>query len=228
MPSPRTPKPKKVLTERDVIQAWQKGQRQMAIAAGMIVTPAARDAAKARKIELTDEKAKPVAPPSAITSTTATASTSTGVLVIGSDHGGYTLKEQLKDFLRSLGVRYEDVGTFNETPVDYPDIAELIAQKVAAGAAQRGIVIDGAGVGSAIAANKIPGVRAAACYDAYTARNSREHNNANVLSLGSRNLGIDIAKEIVKTWLETGFGGGRHLKRLEKILALEQKYSRPV
>lgn len=226
MPSPRTQKTKKVLTERDVIQAWQKGQRQLTIAAGMIVTPAAKDAAKARKMELVDEKAKPAAPASLIPSATPTAPSFSGVLVIGSDHGGYALKEQLKDFLRSLGVRCEDVGTFDEAPVDYPDIAELVAQKVASGAAQRGIVIDGAGVGSAIAANKIPGVRAAACYDTYTARNSREHNNANVLSLGSRNSGIDIVKEIVKVWLETGFGGGRHLKRIEKILALEHKYSR--
>jgi ribose 5-phosphate isomerase B len=200
----------------------------MAVASGVIVTPAARDAAKARKMELIDEKAKPAAPASALASATPAVPFQSGILVIGSDHGGYALKEQLKDFLRSLGVRCEDLGTFNETPVDYPDIAELIGQKVAAGTAQRGIVIDGAGVGSAIAANKIPGVRAAACYDTYTARNSREHNNANVLSLGSRNLGIDIAKEIVKTWLETGFGGGRHLKRIEKILALEQKYSRPL
>src|SRR5262245_25272879 len=188
MPSPSTQKTKKVLTERDVIQAWQKGQRQLAIAAGMIVTPAAKDAAKARKIELIDEKAKAAAPAPTVVSATPAVPFQSGVLVIGSDHGGYALKEQLKDFLRSLGVRCEDVGTVNETSVDYPDIAELIAQKVAGGAAQRGIVIDGAGVGSAIAANKIPGVRAAACYDTYTARNSREHNNANVLALGSRNL----------------------------------------
>ncbi len=226
MPAPRTEKPKKVLTERDVIHAWQKGQTQLLLAAGMIVTPAAKDVARARKIALLDETAKA---PSAASAPAAipTAPAQSGLLVIGADHGGYALKEQLKDFLRSLGLRFEDAGTFSEAPVDYPDIAELVAQKVASGAAQRGIVIDGAGVGSAMAANKIPGVRAAACYDTYTARNSREHNNANVLSLGSRNLGIDIAKEIVKIWLETGFGGGRHLKRVEKIIALEQKYSRP-
>ena len=224
MPSARPQKTKKVLTERDVLDAWQKGQKQLVIATGMIVTPAAKDAARARKMELREASSTAVKPAAAAPAPIAPAHP--GVLVIGADHGGYALKEQLKDYLRGLGIRYEDVGTFNETPADYADIAELVAQKVATGAAQRGIVIDGAGVGSAIAANKIPGVRAAACYDTYTARNSREHNNTNVLSLGSRNLGVDIAKEIVKVWLETGFGGGRHLKRVEKISAIEQKYSR--
>ncbi len=226
MPSSRSEKAKKVLTERDVIQAWQKGERQLVLAAGIIVTPAAKDAAKARKMALIDESAKLSAATSPAKPATPTASGQAGLLVIGSDHGGYTLKEQLKDFLRGLSIRFEDVGTFSEAPVDYPDIAELVAQRVASGGAQRGLVIDGAGVGSAIAANKIPGVRAAACYDTYTARNSREHNNTNVLALGSRNLGIDIAKEIVKVWLETGFGGGRHGKRVERIIAIEQKYSR--
>ncbi|MCK6559284.1 ribose 5-phosphate isomerase B [candidate division KSB1 bacterium] len=146
------------------------------------------------------------------------------LVFIGSDHAGYQFKEQIKSWLRELGYRHEDVGTFSEAPVDYPDIAELVAQKVAAKPELRGIIIDGAGIGAAIAANKVPGVRAAACFDPYTTRNSREHNNTNVLCLGSRNLGIDIAKEIVKIWLATGFGGGRHLRRVEKITALEQKY----
>ncbi|NUO82474.1 ribose 5-phosphate isomerase B [candidate division KSB1 bacterium] len=218
-------KPKRVITERDVLQAWQERKTQLLVPAGVLITPAARDAAKAKKIALlnpSQEKTQAEIPAQSSVPLPA----STGVIVIGSDHGGYALKEQLKDYLRSLGYRHEDVGTFSEAAVDYPDIAELVAQKVANGSAPCGIVIDGAGVGSAIAANKIPGVRAAACYDTYTAKNSREHNNANVLSLGSRNLGIDIAKEIVKVWLATGFGGGRHLKRVEKILALEQKYFR--
>lgn len=221
---PSSNKPKRVLTERDVIQAWQERKTQLSVPGGVLITPAARDMARVKKIALVNpsqEKPQteaPKAPPST--------PASAGVIALGSDHGGYALKEQLKDHLRSLGYRYEDVGTFSEAPVDYADIAELVAQKVASGAATRGIVIDGAGVGSAMAANKIPGVRAAACYDSYTAKNSREHNNANVLSLGSRNTGIDVAKEIVRVWLETGFGGGRHLARVEKIMALEQKYFR--
>ena len=222
MPSPSN-KPKRVITERDVIQAWQERKTQLLVPADVLITPAARDAAKAKKIALVNpSQEKTQAEVAAKTSAPIPAAT--GVIVIGSDHGGYALKEQLKDYIRGLGFRFEDVGTFSEAPVDYPDIAELVAQNVANSAATRGIVIDGAGVGSAIAANKIPGVRAAACYDTYSAKNSREHNNANVLALGSRNIGIDIVKEIVKVWLETGFGGGRHLKRVEKIIALEQKY----
>lgn len=213
-------KTKQVLTERDVLQAWQQRQRQINVAAGVIITPAARDAARARGITFLDAaaaatpQASPAPPPSA----------SPLLVFIGSDHAGYQFKEQIKSWLRELGYRHEDVGTFSEAPVDYPDIAELVAQKVAAKPELRGIIIDGAGIGAAIAANKVPGVRAAACFDPYTTRNSREHNNTNVLCLGSRNLGIDIAKEIVKIWLATGFGGGRHLRRVEKITALEQKY----
>ncbi len=213
-------KTKQVLTERDVLQAWQQRQRQINVAAGVIITPAARDAARARGITFLDAavattpQASPAPPPSA----------SPLLVFIGSDHAGYQFKEQIKSWLRELGYRHEDVGTFSEAPVDYPDIAELVAQKVAAKPELRGILIDGAGIGSAIAANKVPGVRAAACFDPYTTRNSREHNNTNVLCLGSRNLGIDIAKEIVKIWLATGFGGGRHVRRVEKITALEQKY----
>jgi ribose 5-phosphate isomerase B len=218
-------KTKRVITERDIVQAWQERKTQLLVPAGVLITPAARDAARAKKIALVNPSQEKTQAEAAAKAT-ASISASAGLVVIGSDHGGYALKEQLKDYLRSLGFRYEDVGTFSEAPVDYPDIAESVAQKVASDTAARGIVIDGAGVGSAIAANKIPGVRAAACYDTYTAKNSREHNNANVLSLGSRNLGIDIAKAIVKVWLETGFGGGRHLPRVEKIIALERKYLR--
>lgn len=223
MPTPSN-KPKRVITERDIVQAWQERKTQLLIPAGVLLTPAARDAARVKKIALVDASSTEKKQTQVVSQTPMSIPTSAGVIAIGSDHGGYALKEQLKDYLRSLGYRYDDIGTFSETPVDYPDIAELVAQKVANGAATRGIVIDGAGVGSAMAANKIPGVRAAACYDTYTAKNSREHNNANVLSLGSRNLGIDIVKEIVRVWLETGFGGGRHLARVEKIIALERKY----
>ena len=214
---------KQVLTERDILQAGQEKKSQLVVPIGMLITPAARDAAKVRKIELrregeAEKKIAPTAPPVPI------APPSSGTIAIGADHGGYALKEQIKIYLRELGYHFQDLGTFSEAPVDYPDVAEAVATEVAHGKSARGILIDGAGIGSAIAANKIPGVRAANCHDLYTARNSREHNNANVLTLGSRNLGIDIVKEIVQVWLATGFGGGRHLKRVEKIIALEQKF----
>lgn len=221
MPVAPSRKSKQVLTERDILQAWKERKTQIIVPTGALVTPAARDAAKVRKIALISaaSQAAPAETPAAI-------SEKPQLVVIGSDHAGYQLKEQIKTHLRDLGYRYEDVGAFSEASVDYPDIAELVAQRVAGQASLRGIIIDGAGIGSTIAANKVPGIRAAACFDTYTTRNSREHNNTNVLCLGSRNLGSDIAKEIVTVWLATGFGGGRHQRRIEKIAALEQKYLR--
>ena len=218
-------KEKQVLTERDIIVAWQAGKKTVSVRTGVLITPAARDAAKAKGINLAIGDQPKVAVPEGASLSAVPASPALPV-AIGSDHGGYQLKEQLKDYLRSHNIRFEDVGTFSESPVDYPDTAELVANKVAGGSAQLGIIIDGAGAGSAITANKIPGIRAAACYDTYTARNSREHNNANILTLGSRNTGIDIAKEIVQAWLNTGFGGGRHLQRVKKILEIEKKHLR--
>jgi ribose 5-phosphate isomerase B len=214
---------KQVLTERDILQAWREKKSQLVVPVGILITPAARDAAKIRKIELRREgetaKSAPVSAP-----VTPVVPQTGGVIAIGADHGGYGLKEQMKTYLRELGYHFQDFGTFSESPVDYPDVAEAVATAVASGKAWRGIIIDGAGIGSAMAANKIPGVLAANCHDLYTARNSREHNNANVLTLGSRNLGIDIVKGIVQVWLATGFGGGRHLRRVEKIGALEKKF----
>jgi ribose 5-phosphate isomerase B len=148
-------------------------------------------------------------------------------IALGSDHGGYNLKENLKGFLTELGYPVLDCGTNDsKTSVDYPDFALAVARLVAEGKAFRGIMVDGAGIGSCMAANKVPGVRAALCYDHATAVNSREHNNANVLTLGAGLIGENLAKQIVKTWLETGFGGGRHQKRVDKISAIERQYSR--
>lgn len=149
-------------------------------------------------------------------------------VVIGSDHGGYELKKELVGLLRELGHEAVDFGTHSTEAVDYPDIAALVATAVAQepGGQTVGIMIDGAGVGSAMTANKVPGVRAAACYDVYTARNSREHNMANVLTLGSRNTGVDVAREIVKMWLATPFGGPRHGRRVEKISQVERRFLR--
>ena len=143
-------------------------------------------------------------------------------VVLGADHGGYELKEFLKRFLLESGYEARDLGTDSTASVDYPDFAGAVAQAVASGAAWRGIVIDSAGIGSAMAANKVPGVRAAQCYDRATARNSREHNDANVLSLGARLLTPEQAREIVRVWLETDFAGGRHQRRVDKITAIER------
>jgi ribose 5-phosphate isomerase B len=145
-------------------------------------------------------------------------------VAIGADHGGYELKETLKKNLAELGYEVIDVGTNSEEAVDYPDFAHEVALNVKNGKAWRGIVIDGAGIGSCMVANKVPGVRAGMAYDLSSAVNSREHNDANVLTLGAGLIGVNLARQIMKTWLSTEFGGGRHGKRVEKIVQVEQRY----
>jgi len=146
------------------------------------------------------------------------------MIAIASDHGGFQLKETLKPYLQELGFGILDCGPSNKNPVDYPDYALAVAQAVSTGKAWRGIMIDGAGIGSCMAANKVPGIRASMCYDISTASNAREHNDANVLTLGAGLLGENLAKQIVKTWLTTEFGGGRHQKRVDKIISIERQY----
>jgi ribose 5-phosphate isomerase B len=145
-------------------------------------------------------------------------------LAMGADHGGFHLKERLAADLRDQGYTVRDCGTRSTDPVDYPDIAHAVAEKVATGECQLGIVIDGAGIGSAMAANKVPGIRAATCWDVSSARNSREHNHANVLALGAGLLGENLAREIVVAWLATSPGAARHARRVAKIGQLEARY----
>jgi ribose 5-phosphate isomerase B len=136
------------------------------------------------------------------------------------------MKEELKKFLTELGHRVHDFGTNSDSAVDYPDFAHAVARAVSDGSAEVGIVIDGAGVGSAMTANKVPGVRAAACYSVEVARNSREHNGANVLTLGSKTITNDQMREIVRAWLSTDLTEDRHRKRVGKIDAIERQYQR--
>jgi len=143
------------------------------------------------------------------------------IVAVGADHGGFPMKEALKGLLAELGCEVLDVGTHSADAVDYPDFAVAVARAVAEGRAWRGIMVDGAGIGSAMAANKVRGVRAALCYDLTTAANAREHNNANVLTLGGTLIGQRLAGDIVRAFLTTGFGGGRHAGRVAKIDALD-------
>jgi ribose 5-phosphate isomerase B len=145
-------------------------------------------------------------------------------IILGADHGGFELKEDLKLFLKEAGYVFVDFGTHSLEPVDYPDIALLVAEAVASNPQSLGILVDGAGIGSAIVANKVPGIRAAVCNDLFTARNSKEHNDANVLALGGRVIGKGLAREIVSTWLSCNFFGIRHAKRIRKILDIERRY----
>lgn len=143
------------------------------------------------------------------------------IIAIGADHGGVSMKEMLSLHLSNQGYEIIDCGTNSKDSVDYPDFAKKVGEKITQAKAWRGIMIDGAGIGSCMAANKIDGVRAAMCYDISTANNAREHNNANLLTLGAGLIGNSLAKQIVDTFLSTEFGGGRHAKRVNKIMTME-------
>jgi len=143
-------------------------------------------------------------------------------VIIGSDHGGLALKNEIKDYVAELGHEVVDVGTNSNQSVDYPDFGKLVAEKVAAGEAEQGILVCGTGIGMSITANKVKGIRAALCTDCFMAEMARRHNDANVLVLGGRVLGGELAKKIVHEYLTTDFEGGRHARRLEKIAGLEK------
>jgi ribose 5-phosphate isomerase B len=189
---------------------------ELRVPIGTLVTPSAREVAGdrgVRIVELPEDQISALAPPDK-------------TVALGADHGGYLLKEALKPILEGLGLEVRDVGVYDEKPADYPDLALKVAELVASGTAARGVAIDGAGIGSCMAANKVPGVRAALCYDKASARNSREHNDSNVLTLGARLLTQTQAEEVLRTWVATPFAGGRHQARVQKILDIERKYSR--
>jgi len=210
---------KRLITERDVSEVWRHGKSEIVVSDKTIITPAAADAAAARQIRFVTPAPEPHSNPPH-------KQLQQQRVILGADHGGFELKEFLKQHLETLGVHVADVGTHSRDSVDYPDFALAVAEKVASEPGTFGIIVDGAGVGSAIAANKVPGIRAATCNDVYTARNSRLHNDANILALGSRVIGVDVAKDIVDIWLESRFEGGRHQKRVDKIVAIETKYQR--
>jgi ribose 5-phosphate isomerase B len=200
---------RKVITNQEIPESGE-----LRVAAGTLVTPSARDLARERGVAIVEvpaDQLNQAAPPDK-------------TIAIGSDHGGFRLKERLKPILAEMGLEVRDVGVTHEAPVDYPDIAVQVAELVAGGVARRGVIIDGAGIGSAIVANKVPGVRAALCYDKASARNSREHNDSNILTLGGRLLTETQAEDVLRTWLTTPFAGGRHAARVEKITAIERKY----
>lgn len=202
---------KLVITEDDV-RGLERGA-VLRIAAGARLTPLAADIVNDRGIELVRRAPR-------------AGSSSHKAIAVGADHGGFAMKEELKSFLSSLGHRVNDFGTNSESAVDYPDFAHAVARAVSDHSVDVGIVIDGAGVGSAMTANKVPGVRAAACYSVEVARNSREHNGANVLTLGSKTITSDQMREIVRAWLATELTEDRHRKRVGKIEAIERQYQK--
>lgn len=202
---------KKVITEDDV-RGLDPGA-VLRIAEGARLTPLAADIVREKNIELVRRASR-------------RGSTATKLVAVGADHGGFKMKQDLKTFLTESGHRVHDFGTDSEDAVDYPDFAHAVARAVADGTAEVGIVIDGAGIGSAMTANKVPGVRAAACYSVELARNSREHNGANVLTLGSKTVSAAQMREIVGAWLGTEIKEDRHKKRVAKIEAIGRQYQR--
>ncbi len=242
---------RKLVTEADMMGLAPSSE--YAVPAGALLTPLARQIAMDRRIRLVEAvnrsmggfgsaiagNSASLAPAArsggggmgrpagtANPAASAGASPASRTVAIGADHGGFALKEALKAYLAELGYPVIDCGTNGPDSVDYPDFALAVAQQVASGQAWRGIVLDGAGIGSCMAANKVPGVRAAMCYDLATALNSREHNDANVLTLGAGLIGPNLARQIVKSWLEARFGGDRHARRVDKITQIERRYCR--
>jgi ribose 5-phosphate isomerase B len=201
---------KSIVTAEDV---WKLPPgSEIATSAGAIVTPWAREVAATRGVRIVSGPVSDTA--------------SERVVALGADHGGYTLKEDLKPAVGRFGWRFLDLGTFSADPVDYPDFALAVARAVREGRARLGVVVDGAGIGSAIAANKVPGVRAATCHDVAAARNAREHNDANVLSLGAKFVDASRAAEVLETFLASACTEERHARRVGKIKQIEETYSR--
>src|ERR1700693_4090449 len=212
---------KPLITAADLERVPQNGE--LAITEETLITPLAREVAERRGITFRVASSRDREPSSGAASGETASEKCARVVAIGADHGGFELKQQLKDHLRDWGYQVLDLGTDSAEPVDYPDFAEAVGNAVARGEAWLGIVLDSAGIGSSIAANTVPGVRAALCYDRAPARNSREHNDANVLSLGAKLISPEDAREIVALWLSTPFAGGRHQRRVDKIRSIEER-----
>ena len=202
---------KSLITEDD-LRGLDEGAR-LRVRENAKYTPLARDIIRDKGIEL-------------VTKSSRSAGVKVHTVAIGADHGGFSAKERIKKFLARLNVRVRDVGTNSTDAVDYPDFAHAVARAVGEGHADAGIIIDGAGIGSAMTANKVPGVRAAACYNVGLARNSREHNGANVLSLGSGQNSVEEMQEIVTAFLSAELTEERHRRRVGKIDSVEKQYKR--
>src|SRR5262245_43618110 len=195
---------KQVITEQE-LRAAASGDT-LRIDEGAILTPLAQDLARELGVQIDRARRRSAGRKKRI--------------AVGADHGGFEMKEQVKKLLIELGHDSQDLGTHSTEAVDYPDYALLVARAVASGACDVGIMVDGAGIGSCMVANKVPGVRAAMCYDEASARNSREHNGANVLTLGGKMISNERMREIVRTWLSTDLTEERHRRRVAKIDAL--------
>ena len=216
----------RLISEHTVIDAAKRGERRIDVSEGTIVTAAARDRARQLGITIGEKTAAGSLAAASHSGQPAAPALPAGpkqTIAVGSDHGGFAMKEGLKGMIEAMGHKVVDLGTYSEEACDYPDYAYAVARMVTLGDACKGVMIDSVGIASAIVANKLSGIRAACCTDEFMARSAREHNNANVLTLGGKTLGIETAKAIVRVFIETGFGGGRHQKRLDKITDIEKR-----
>ena len=213
---------KKVITEKHVLEAAKSG-KSVEIEANSLITPLAKDTAKLKGVRFQKKSDKPAEPQSAPKEATKFVVQS---VAIGSDHGGFDYKKELIPYLQKLGLTVVDVGTVSTDAVDYPDFAYAVGKMVQTKQTDIGIMIDGAGIGSAMACNKIPEILAACCHNEFTAKNAREHNHANVLTLGSKVLGIEVCKAIIHAFISTSPDMGRHLNRVKKIKDIEAKFSK--
>lgn len=199
---------KEIVTAEDVMSVAPGGE--LTASPGAVITPWARELAATRGVRISQGPRRP----------------GSGVVALGADHGGFPVKERIKALLTRLGHRFIDLGTFSTEPVDYPDLALAVARKVARGEARFGILVDGAGIGSAMAANKVPGVLAALCVDEAAARNAREHNDANVMTLGAGFADPAQLEAMLRTFLTSECSEDRHRRRVGKIRLIEESYTR--
>jgi ribose 5-phosphate isomerase B len=208
---------KKVITEREILELEKKGIRVLIKTQDTIITPLAIDRIRSSKFTIIEKEISS----EIYFNPDKNSSTDNNKIIIGSDHTGFRLKNILFKYLVENGFEVKDAGTYDENSCDYPDYSKKVSLSVASGESDFGILIDATGIPSAITANKIKGIRAATCYDTFSAKSSRAHNNANVLVVGAKTLGDETVKEILGTWLSTEFEGGRHQKRLDKIIDIE-------
>ncbi len=213
--------PRPLISERAVLDAASAGKTELVVPPGALITALARDAAKAKGLRFVEEE---TADSGSLPATVETKAVPQKTLALGCDHAGFAYKADLEKQAESLGWTITDVGTNSDQSVDYPDFAFAVARHVQRGTVRFGVMIDGVGVGSAMVANKLPGVRAALCPDVFSAYNARAHNDANVLTLGSRTMGIEACKRILAEFLTTAFEGGRHERRVDKIRDVEARF----
>ncbi len=213
-------------TEQEILRLFNRGVREITVTEHDIITPAARDKIKSLGIEVVTKTTKRDSEVNQAPKFKAFENKINNTIAIGSDHTGFKLKSVISDYLKAKGFEIIDVGTYSEESCDYPDFALKVAQRIERGEAPFGIMLDATGIPSAITANKVPGIRAATCYNEFSAKSARQHNDANMIVLGAKTLGEETVKSILDVFFSNDFLGDRHKRRLDKITAIEGRYNK--